>query len=92
MDQSNRTSPPIAAADSPALSPSGAAAFQLLDVPAAAAWLGLPIWRVYELVERGAVPCRRVGRRVYFTRADLAAALDLLAVPARQGTPCAARP
>lgn len=52
---------------------------RLRDVNAAAEATGLPLWRIYELVETRAVPHRRVGRRVYFTHADLAAALECLA-------------
>lgn len=56
---------------------------RLRSLPEAAAELGLPRWRLYELVEARLIPHRRIGRRVMFTTGDLDAALAALAQPAR---------
>jgi excisionase family DNA binding protein len=45
--------------------------------------LGIPEKRVYEAIEQGSAPHRRLGRRVYFTRDDLDAFLERLARPGR---------
>jgi excisionase family DNA binding protein len=47
------------------------AAGPLLDVPAAAAKLGLSEAALRKAVERGTVPCVRIGRRLRFRFTDL---------------------
>jgi excisionase family DNA binding protein len=42
-----------------------------LDVPAAAAYLACPKGRVYELANRGLLPCERDGRRLLFRAEEL---------------------
>lgn len=58
-------------------------ALRLRDIRGFADVTGLPVRRVYELVEMSCIPYRRVGRRVYFTQDDIAEGLRLLAQPAR---------
>jgi len=58
---------------------------RLYDLRAVSVETGLPVWRWYELIETGLVPCRRVGRRIFLTDADVDAALAALAQPARAG-------
>jgi excisionase family DNA binding protein len=59
---------------------------QLLDVPAAAARLGLSEAALRKAVERGTVPCVRIGRRVRFSMRELHAWLKAHAVPAMDPT------
>jgi excisionase family DNA binding protein len=47
----------------------------LLDgAKAAAAYIGVPQRKVFHMVERGLLPCTRMGRRLYFRRSELEAA------------------
>jgi len=55
---------------------------RLRDVNGFAEATGLSPRRVYELIEARAIPCRRVGRRIYFTNDDITEGLRLLAQPA----------
>ncbi len=43
----------------------------LLDTDQAAAYLGMTPHAIRQAAGRGAVPCRRVGRRIWFRRGDL---------------------
>lgn len=52
----------------------------LLDVPAAAAALGLSTYQVRAAVDAGTLPHRRVGRFIRFTDADLDTYLSRIAV------------
>jgi excisionase family DNA binding protein len=47
----------------------------LWDAEQVATWLGIPKASVYEYVQRGVLPCVRIGRHVKFIRADLERAL-----------------
>jgi len=47
-----------------------------LDVDAAAEYLAAPRSRIYDLVERGAVPVHRDGRRLLFRASELDAYLE----------------
>lgn len=44
---------------------------EVLDVNEAAALLGVSRWTLYGAVNRGDVPCRRLGRRMLFSRRAL---------------------
>lgn len=46
---------------------------RLFGIDEASVRIGLPVWRIYSEVASARMPCKRVGRRVYFTDADLLA-------------------
>lgn len=51
---------------------------RLLSVTEVAGKLGLPGWKIYELVGRQEIPHIRIGRRVFFRHAALVKWLDEL--------------
>ncbi len=44
---------------------------RLYDIPAVAAYLGVPTWTVREMIWRGDLPCVRIGRRQYLDIRDV---------------------
>jgi len=49
---------------------------RLFDIEEASERTGLPIWRLYSEIAASRLPCKRVGRRIYFSEADLLAYLQ----------------
>lgn len=62
-----------------------AGARRLLDVPAAAAELGINPRTVRRMFDERTLPVVKLGRRVFVWSDDLAAHLDACAQPARNG-------
>ena len=59
--------------------------FELLTVNEAASVLRLPISSVYELVRNRRIPFVRIGRRIFFMRAELIRwVMQEMSVPARR--------
>ena len=46
---------------------------RLFGIEEASERTGLPTWRIYSEIAAARMPCKRVGRRVYFSDADLRA-------------------
>ena len=46
---------------------------RLFGIEEASQRTGLPAWRIYSEVAAAHMPCKRVGRRVYFSDADIEA-------------------
>ena len=46
---------------------------RLFGIAEASERTGLPAWRIYSEIATARMPCKRVGRRVYFSDADLQA-------------------
>lgn len=44
---------------------------RLFGIDEASERTGLPGWRIYSEVAAARMPCRRVGRRIYFSEADI---------------------
>lgn len=44
---------------------------EVMDVPAVAAFLGVNRKTVYDYAGRGQIPCRRLGKRILFSRSAL---------------------
>jgi hypothetical protein len=46
---------------------------RLFGIDEASVRIGLPIWRIYSEIAAARMPCKRVGRRIYFSEADILA-------------------
>jgi excisionase family DNA binding protein len=44
---------------------------RLFGIEEASERTGLPAWRIYSEIAATRLPCKRVGRRIYFSEADL---------------------
>jgi hypothetical protein len=44
---------------------------QLFGIDEASKRTGLPAWRIYSEIAAARLPCKRVGRRIYFSEADI---------------------
>lgn len=49
---------------------------RLFNIEEASERIGLPAWRIYSEIAAERMPCKRVGRRIYFSEADLLAYLQ----------------
>lgn len=44
---------------------------RLFGIEEASGRIGLPVWRIYSEVAAARLPCKRVGRRIYFSETDI---------------------
>ena len=44
---------------------------RLFGIEEASERIGLPAWRIYSEIASARLPCKRVGRRIYFSEADI---------------------
>jgi excisionase family DNA binding protein len=44
---------------------------RLFGIEEASERTGLPAWRIYSEIAATRLPCKRVGRRIYFSEADI---------------------
>jgi hypothetical protein len=44
---------------------------RLFGIEGASERTGLPTWRIYSEIAASRMPCKRVGRRIYFSEADI---------------------
>lgn len=49
---------------------------RLFGIEEVSARTGLPVWRIYSEVAASRMPCKRVGRRIYFSESDVRRYLD----------------
>jgi hypothetical protein len=59
---------------------------RLFGIEGASERTGLPAWRIYSEIALSRMPCKRVGRRIYFSEADILAYLQRVQQNGKENT------